>query len=176
MPIYEESGLRITLPDGESFRFQDCPSYQILNGKNLSEIDFGWWDASKDTLCLLEVKDYSGLSPSERLPQHLLDKLINKVTDTLMLLSSVWFASLQGQQICSDLPVSCQTFPIKPKKIKIVIILKINSDIKIRDELSPIKTRLKDKLLGRLQLFDIKHVTLVDHETAIKMPLPIEVI
>jgi hypothetical protein len=59
MPIYEESGLRITLPNGENFRFQDFPSYKKLNGKNLSEMDFGWWDATKNTLFLLEVKDYS---------------------------------------------------------------------------------------------------------------------
>ncbi|GAA6620814.1 hypothetical protein NUACC26_066320 [Scytonema sp. NUACC26] len=39
MPIYKESGLRITLPDGYSFRFQDCASYISLKGKNLSEID-----------------------------------------------------------------------------------------------------------------------------------------
>jgi hypothetical protein len=172
MPIYEESGLRITLPDGECFRFQDCPSYNPLKGKNLTEIDFGWWDSAEDTLHLLEIKDYSGLPASERLPEYLLEKLINKVTDTLMLLASVWFSSLQGQQICSDLPASFHKFPLQPKKIKIVI----NSDIKIRDELSPLKVRLKNKLLGRLKLFDIEHITLVDHETALKMPSLIKVI
>ncbi len=176
MPSYEESGLKITLPEGECFRFQDCASYKPLKGKKLSEIDFGWWDSAKNTLHLLEVKDYSTLPALERLPEHLLDKLINKVTDTLMLLASAWVGSLQGQQICSDLPVSCQKFPFKPQKIKIVIVLKISDDTKIKEELSVLKVRLKDKMKGRLKLFDIEHITLVDHEVALKMPLPIEIV
>jgi hypothetical protein len=40
MSVFQESGLQITLPVGESFRFQDCPNYQNLKGKNLSEMDF----------------------------------------------------------------------------------------------------------------------------------------
>jgi hypothetical protein len=85
MPIFQESGLRITLPDGECFRFQDCPSYKTLNGKNFSEIDFCWWDSTKNTLWLLELKDYSHVTPSEKLPNHLLEKLTNKVTDSLLI-------------------------------------------------------------------------------------------
>ncbi len=108
MPIYEESGLQITLPDGECFRFQECPSYKSLSGNNLSEMDFGWWDSSKDTLWLLELKDYSHLTPPQRLPDYLLEKLTNKVTDSLMILSSVWSGSLQGKQILADLPASLQ--------------------------------------------------------------------
>ncbi len=175
MPIFEESGLRITLPDGESFRFQDCPSYKTLNGKNLSEIDFGWWDSAKQTFWLLEIKDYSHLTPAERLPNYLLEKLTNKVTDSLLILSSIWSGSLQGQEIRAELPTFCHTFPIQPSKIKIVFVLKI-SNPHLKLELSPLKTRLRDKLGGRLQVFDITHVTLVDHETAIKMSLPIQIV
>jgi hypothetical protein len=175
MSVFQESGLQITLPVGESFRFQDCPNYQNLKGKNLSEMDFCWWDDNKNTLWLLEIKDYSHLTPLERLPDHLLDKLINKATDSLLILASVWFGSLRGKQICGDLPIFCQTFPVQPKKIKIVFILKL-TDTNIKLQLSPLKTRLKDKLIGRLLLFDISHVTLTDHETAIKMGLPIEII
>lgn len=43
----------------------------------------------------------------------------------------------------------------------------------IKIQLSPLKTRLKERLRGRLLLFDIKNVTLVDHETAMKMGLAI---
>lgn len=172
MPIYEESGLQITLPDGECFRFQECQSYKSLSGNNLSEMDFGWWDSSKDTLWLLELKDYSHLTPPQRLPDYLLEKLTNKVTDSLMILSSVWSGSLQGKQILADLPASLQVFPIYPKKLKIVFVFKI-TDTNIKIQLSPLKTRLKERLRGRLLLFDIKNVTLVDHETAMKMGLAI---
>ena len=89
-----------------------------------------------------------------------------------MILSSVWSGSLQGKQILADLPASLQVFPIYPKKLKIVFVFKItNTNIKI--QLSPLKTRLKERLRGRLLLFDIKNVTLVDHETAMKMGLAI---
>jgi hypothetical protein len=126
MPIYEESGLRITLPDGDSFRLQDCASYISLKGKNLSEMDFGWWDATKETLWLLDIKDYSHLSPSEKLPDYLLEKLIKKVTDTLLILSSAWLSnSLQGKEVCADLLTLCQNFPTNFKKLKIVFVLKI---------------------------------------------------
>jgi hypothetical protein len=76
MPIYEESGLRIELPDGDSFRFQDCSGYKSLSGKNLSEMDFGWWDSAKNILWLLDVKDYSHLTKRERMPEYLLENLI----------------------------------------------------------------------------------------------------
>ncbi|MEQ8969819.1 MAG: hypothetical protein RIE73_05425 [Coleofasciculus sp. C1-SOL-03] len=119
MSIYQESGLQITLPDTERFRFQDCSGYKTLNGKNLSEMDFGWWDSTKNSLWLLDVKDYSHLTPTERLPDYLLENLVNKATDSLLILSAVWFGSVKGQEICSELPLSCRTFPSKPKKLKI---------------------------------------------------------
>jgi len=175
MSVFQESGLQITLPVGENFRFQDCPSYQNLNGQNLSEMDFGWWDANKNTLWLLEVKDYSHLTPLERLPDHLLDKLINKATDSLLILASVWFGSQKGKEICRDIPGSCHNFPVDPRKIKIVFVLKL-TDANIKLQLSPLKTRLKNKLTGRLLLFDVSHVTLTDHETGIRMGLPIQVV
>ncbi|MHC5713858.1 MAG: hypothetical protein ACYTX0_17355, partial [Nostoc sp.] len=78
----------------------------------------------------------------------------------------------QGQKICADLPTFCHSFPIQPKKLKIVFVLKITS-AHLKLELSPLKTRLQDKLRGRLQLFDIKNITLVDHETAIRMGMAI---
>ncbi len=172
MPIYQESGLQITLPDGESFRFQDCSGYKTLSGKNLSEMDFGWWNSTKNSLWLLDVKDYSHLPPTERLPDHLLDNLIKKATDSLLILSAVWFGSVKGQEICSELPLSCRTFPSKPKKLKIVFVLKITNSL-LKAELSPLKTRLLARLRGRIALFDINNVTLADHETGIRMGLPI---
>ncbi len=175
MSVYQESGLQIILPEGDSFRFQDCPSYRTLSGQSLCEMDFCWWDTGENSLWLLEVKDYSRLTPQQRLPDELLDKLINKATDSLLILASVWFGSLKGQQICGDLPLSCRSFPERPKNIKIFFILKL-TDQNIKLQLSPLRTRLRTKLIGRLSLFDISNVTLTDHETAIQYGLPIEII
>ncbi len=178
MSVFQESGLQITLPVGENFRFQDCPSYQKLKGKNLSEMDFCWWDAGKNTLWLLEVKDYSHFRPPQGFTgnsaDYLLNKLINKATDSLLILASAWFGSLQGQEICGDLPVFCHSFPTKPKKIRIVFIFKI-TDPNIKLQLRDLKDSLQIKLKGRLSLFDT-NVTLTDHETAIQNGLPIEII
>lgn len=163
------------MPDGESFRLQDNPAYQKLKGKYLAEMDFAWWDTSQQILWLLDVKDYSQLTPSERLPDYLLDKLINKVTDSLMILSSVWINSEQGQQIKIGLPTSCQTFPLKPRRLKIVFVLKIQNPT-LKADLSPLKTRLVDRLKGRLALFDLSNITLVDHEIAVKIKgLPLRI-
>lgn len=173
MPIYTESGLQVILPDGESFRFQDCSIYKQLKGSYLREMDFGWWDSTKNILWLLELKDYSHLQPTDKLPDRLLDILIEKATDSLLILSAVWIGSLNGQGMKSDLPTACHIFPTEPKKLKIVFVMKLtNHHIKV--ELSPLKTRLLERLKGRTTLFDMKigDVTLVDHLNAMKY-LPI---
>lgn len=130
-------------------------------------MDFGWWDSTKETLSLLEIKDYSHLTPTQRLPDHLLEKLINKVTDSVMILASVWSGTLQGQKFYTELPTSCQIFPIHPKKVKVIFIFKISDEIRIKQELTDIRDKLRNKILGRLMLFDITNLILVDHETAI---------
>lgn len=168
MPIYEESGLKINLPDGHSFRFQDNPAYQKLKGKQLSEMDFAWWDTDKNILWLLDVKDYSHLSPREKLPEHLLDNLSKKVTDSLLILAAIWSNSEQGLKLKNYLPLSCQTY----KPLKIIFILKISNKT-IKTSLSPLKTKLVNRLQGKLALFDLKNITLVDHEIAEKMGLPL---
>lgn len=174
MITYRESGLKVTLPTGDSFRFSDCPAYRSLSGASLKEMDFGWWDASRNTLWLMELKDYSRLTPAERLPADLFDGFINKATDSLLMLASVWFRSRKGAEICSDLPISCQSFPSHPKKIKLIFLLKVNSHQ--IPELGPLGERVKNRIKGRAALFDIPvaNVTLLDHNTAMSVGLPVK--
>jgi len=168
MVIYQESGLIINLIDEHSFRFQDNPAYQKLKGKSLSEMDFAWWDSNKNILWLLDVKDYSHLLPAEKLPDYLLDKLSNKVTDSLLLMSAIWSNTQQGLSLKKYIPESCQTV----KSLKIVFVFKITNQT-IKASLSPLKTKLVNSLRGKLALFDINNITLIDHEIAIKMGLPL---
>lgn len=172
MPTYEKSGLRIILPDGDSFRFQDCSGYKSLSGKNLSEMDFSWWDSTQNILWRLDVKDYSHLTPPERLPEYLLDNLAKKAIDSLLILSAVWAGSVKGQEIAAELPQSFQKFPDAPKKFKLVFVLKIQEN-SIKAVLKPLKNKLLQQLEGRLALFDLKNIVLVDHELAQKMGLPL---
>ncbi|HEY9753016.1 MAG TPA: hypothetical protein V6C46_08690 [Coleofasciculaceae cyanobacterium] len=175
MAEYLENGIKVTLPDREHFRIQDLSTYKALKGWDLSEMDFVWWNLSKDTLWLIEVEDYFHLSNKDRLPAYLLDRLINKATDSLMFLSAAWFNSAQGKKIYAELPVFCQYFPSHPKRLKLVFVLKI-TEHHLKADLGVLKTRLSSCLRGRVSLFDLKHITLTDHETAQKMGLPIKIL
>jgi len=171
MTNYTESGLQVSLPDGNNFRFQDLTVYTKLKGKHLKEVDYCWWDTSKNKFWLLEVKDYSHLTIEERLPDNLLEKFTNKVTDALMMLAAAWSGTNAGKQFLAELPSIFHNFPVLPYRIKIVCVLKsIEPHQKV--ELSALKTKLNKRLEGRIALFDLKDVTFTDHETAIKMGLP----
>lgn len=168
MVIYQESGLIINLNDEHSFRFQDNQAYQKLKGKRLSEMDFCWLDPNKNILWLLDVKDYSHLLPAEKLPDYLLAKLSNKVIDSLLLMSAIWSNTQEGLSLKKYLPKSCHTV----KSLKIIFVFKITNQT-IKASLSPLKTKLVNSLRGRLALFDVNNITLIDHEMAIAMDLPL---
>jgi hypothetical protein len=176
MRVYRESNLEVVLPVNEEFRFGDCPAYRTLSGANLKEMDFGWWDAENKTLWLMEVKDYSQLALEERLPIDLFDTFVNKATDSLMMLASAWFGSAQGIGISGCLPASCRIFPSHPYKIKLVFLLKVNSHT--IPEIETLRDRLKNRLKGRVALFDmaVTNVILLDHNTAMNVGLPIRAI
>jgi len=169
MTSYYESGLKISLPSDEHFRFQDCKAYKPLSGQNLKEMDFGWWQAEKNTLCLIEIKDYTHLTPTERLPAHLLNTFINKATDSLLMLATMWAKIGKGFELSSCLPLPVQQFPShSPEKLrlKLFFILKIDKVI-FRSQLGILKDELNDRLRGRVALFNVRHVSLLDHLTVI---------
>jgi len=169
MTSYHESGLIITLPDKEHFSFQDCHGYKTLSGQNLKEMDFGWW--RDDTLWLIEIKEYANLTSNEQLPAHLLDNFVNKATDSLLMLASLWAETNHGLKLAPCLPPQIHKFP---KRLKLFFILKIDKVI-FKSQIIHLKDALKNRLRGRLILFDVKHVSLVDHLTAIKCNLPIAI-
>jgi hypothetical protein len=173
MPTYIESGLHVHLPDGDSFRFEDCAAYRRLSGWSLKEMDFGWWDGDRQILWLMELKDYSRLTPRERLPEPLFDNLLNKATDSLLMLSAAWLQSNQGKTLRPCLPSSCGQLP---RRIKLVFVIKLHQTPIIAD-LGPLGVRLKNRLRGRVALFDldVKDVAIADHNTAIKLGLPLSI-
>ncbi len=178
MSVYQESGLKLTLPEGQHFRFQDCQAYKSLMGQNLKEMDFGWWQEQKKRLWLIEIKDYANLTPPECLPNHLLDNLFNKATDSLLMLATCWAKTGKGREISSCLPPALQQFPELPEqlKLKLFFILKIKASM-FKDEIDALSYQLNNRLRGRMALFNIKHVSLVDHITVINnnlLPLQID--
>jgi len=169
MSTYQESGLIITLPDGEHFRFQDCQAYKQLSGVNLKEMDFGWWQTDTNTLWLIELKEYAHLTYEEQLPDYLLDNLVNKATDSLLMLAAMWAKTNQGLKLAECLPPVIHQFS---GRLKLFFILKIDK-IAFKSQIGVLKDELKNRLRGRIAFFDVRHVTLVDHLTAIKCGLPL---
>ena len=118
MKVYIESGLRVNLPKEQHFRFQDCEIYKQLSGQKLKEMDFGWWQKEQNRLWLIEIKDYAHLTTEERLPNHLLDNLVDKATDSLLMLASCWIKTGKGREFSGCLPKAIQQFPEDPEQLK----------------------------------------------------------
>lgn len=176
MVVYSESPFEVDLPADDSFRFQDIPAYKRLKGRHLKEMDFGWWDLDRHTLWLLELKDYQGMSPQERLPSNLLAVLRGKAKDTLLMLSATWLATSTGREIARSLPQSCKRWPGLRAKIKMVFVLRVTKKHRKAD-LAPLRDKLKEELRGALELFDAPDAQLLDHNTAMKLVgLPIKLI
>lgn len=90
--LIEESGFRVTLPLTTSFRLSECLSGVKFQGTSPHEMDLAWF--SEDCLYLLELKGDGIWSwpPSRSLSEH----VVSKVTDTLLILASVWSGTKKG--------------------------------------------------------------------------------
>ena len=125
MATYEESGLRLTLPDDQHFRFADLAPYRSLSGQHLKEMDFAWIDQGK--LILLEVRSYAQVTETLTGPDFMPTKgraapfrfqaLLDKVTDTLLMLAAAWAGTGWGRTLSP--PVAVQMLPCwKPAQLE----------------------------------------------------------
>lgn len=159
MATYTESGLQFNLPDGEHFRFATLPSYIPLKGHNLKEMDFAWIHQGlhQRQLVLLEVKNFSGVS---LLPyQKLLDNLINKITDSLMMLLSGWSGGTWGNAFVPQLPIAARN------PVPLILAVALDLPDNLRVHLSALRTALNARLKGRLQLANVQSIALMDYTT-----------
>jgi hypothetical protein len=171
MPSFEESGLRVALPDEGSFRLSACRTYQGISGRRVSEMDFGWWDEAKQSISLLEIKDYSTRQPARDLLSH----LVPKGRDWLVMLHAVWRdASDLARALREDLPEHCRT----PQKLRLFFVLKVAPGGLPREHLPAINSALADHIQAYAELLGIRGlvVLLLDHEKAIEKGLPITVL
>jgi len=176
MPIYKESGLAISLADDNYFRFCECITYRKLSGSYLREIDFGWWDAEESYLYLMELTDFSSLTPDEQLADNFLNEVILRTVDCLLMLSAIWSRSRKGQNLQADITQTCISFPSELCKIKIVVVIKIESRHS-RTWLSPLLTLLRARIKSKASLLDIdfkNDILLLNHEVAKRLGLPID--
>ena len=169
---YQESGLRVSLPDEGCFRIADCRTYQELSGKQLKEMDFGWWDKDNSKIILLELKGkeiWDGWTPGQSASARLIENLVAKATDMLLILSAVWLKTEIGSELSLELPGSVAG---GLQAIKFVFL--VDTPATQIPLLSNLKDKLNQILAGRMQLFGIRHATLVHLDNAIKMGLPID--
>jgi hypothetical protein len=173
MAVYEESGLRLDLPDGAHFRWAATASYRPLSGQSLKEMDFAWIHAGK--LILLEVKDYTQtsatLSPTDFLPAGApqpnpwrFDELVNKITDSLLMLLAGWSPTPWGQSLAAELPTPART----PMPLILAVGLDMPAHLKIH--LSALRIALNARLQGRLKLVNVPAVALMDYDTLVSRP------
>ena len=168
-----ESGFTVRVPRASSFRFAEIEAYRKLSGKHLKEMDIGWWDDGK--LYLLELKGAEIWDKfdvdRDSAHKHITSELSKKVTDVLLILGSVWSETEIGKNIASDLPPKVRKYPGE-SGIKLIFL--VDTPDSRKPLMAAVKDNINRHLEGRINLFGIKRVTIVDLELAQKMGLPIE--
>lgn len=173
MAIYLESGLQLDLPDGHHFRFADIPTYKSLSGQNLKEMDFAW--LANGHLFLLEVRSYTQLTStlvgSDFIPvkgqaePFRYKTLIDKVTDSLLMLLAAWAGSNKGQLIRNQLPVAAQL------KLPLKLVIAVELPLQLSIHLQALRDSLNERLRGRMALADVSSVTLLDYTRLVSNPM-----
>lgn len=162
----EESGLRLGFPAGSVFRFQDLAGYRALCGQSLKEMDFAW--RHETTLYLLEIRDYRDLPQAPFLddlvpsvkgaaPYRFL-QLVDKVTDSLLMLLAVWAKTKRSQAMADGLP----DFAKSRIRLRLIIALGLPASLKIH--LGVLRQIVNTRLKGRIALADIDAVSVLDYE------------
>ncbi|MBC7213752.1 MAG: hypothetical protein H5U28_00850 [Burkholderiaceae bacterium] len=172
MAVYEESGLRLDLPDGGHFRLAATAGYRPLSGQYLKEMDFSW--VHEDKLVLLEVKDFTQTTamlaaadfvPVKNQPNPWrFDELVGKITDTILMMLASWSGTAWGKSLAAELPAAVR----KPIKLVLAVALDLPANLKVY--LGALKTALNDRLKGRLKVAGVEAVALMDYDTLISRP------
>lgn len=170
-----ESGFKVTITEENSFRFCENPVYKNLSSLSLKEMDIGWWDITDSKLFLLELKGcdiWREFDKSEdSAHKYLLKSLKGKITDTLLMLAAVWVETGKGKELKIFLPNHIHQYPSDGNLIFIVL---IDTPISRKPLLLSVKDAINRELAGRIRLFNVKYVTLVDFDTARTMGLPVQ--
>jgi hypothetical protein len=172
MATYDESGLRLALPDDKHFRFATLASYIPLSGQHLKEMDFAWLHDNK--LVLLELKDYTttteALSGHDLVPQkgaanpRRFDDLVTKITDSLLMLVAAWSGTAWGKAVQKELPAELR------KPVKLVLAVGLDLPTSLRVHMPGLRIALNDRVRGRLKLVDVESVALLDYDTLLARP------
>ena len=166
MAIYVESGLELDLPDGAHFRFADIAAYRSRSGQHLKEMDFAWLEAGR--LILLEVRSYDQLTSSLTAADFLplkgqpaplrFQSVVDKVTDSLLMLMAAWTGTAWGLGLKSALPAAAQA------RLPLKLVVAIDLPPALVVHLQGLRDSLNARLRGRLALVDMPSIALVDYQ------------
>lgn len=173
MPPYIESGLSLNLPAGQHFRFSDTTAYKAVCPHSVKEMDFAWVDSGK--LFLLEVRSYSQMTttlaatdfvPIKGQPEPFrFSALIDKVTDSVLMLLSAWANTSWGQQLASELPAAARArMPLK-------LVIAVDLPPALTVHLQGLRDTLNARLRGRVALADVQSVVLIDYGRLVADPV-----
>ena len=171
MEPFEESGLRFTPPSSACFRFADCETYRRMNGRQLSEMDVGYWDEPHQAIVLLELKDYASREPA----RALVPKLVAKGRDCLVMLHAVWTElGDTARDLRHEMP---EAFHMQ-QKLRLFFVLKAGAEGISKEALTPMRGQLENAIKAYAELLGIRSlvVLLLDHEGAIRRGLPVSVV
>jgi hypothetical protein len=164
MPTFDESGLRLTLPEGAWFRFERMDGYNDLKPYAVSEMDFGWWHDPEQVFVLLEVKDYS----VHEAQQDLRAKMIAKGRDCIVMLHAAWHGTSDiGRRLCAALPEPCRV----PRRLQIRFVIKVGAGLPT-ELLTTYADHVQNAVRKYANLLGIRcGVAVLDHHKAIQKGL-----
>ena len=153
---HPESGLYFDPPHGRCFRLdQGEHAATLFKSFGVQEMDFGWWDAAKQAMHLLEVKDYSRPDASFN-HEHFLNECLQKASDCLLLLASIWYDLPCAPQARDSVPDERHTRPADPPRLDMFFVVKVAESGRgeaVRDPLGLDQLQV-DQVAGFLGLAD----------------------
>ena len=172
-----ESGFEMSLPCEISFRFCEMPRYKKLYGAgSLKEMDIGWWDEDKRHMLLIELggegtwKKFEQAGVRGKPKESLVNELAAKFTDSLLMLAAAWAGTEAGQELKESLPRDAHAYP-GTQRIRMIFLLDTPSAHK--RSLLIVRKMLKRRLEGKVQLWGLLPIEVIDYDSALKLNLPI---
>ncbi len=123
MPVVTASELSISLPDAAWFRFESTATYSRLRGRALKDMDFGYFDEAESRLVLVELSSYSK-SADPPVSKLLLQEMITKARDALLMLQAAWRAHGEGKALVRELPEPCR----KEARVRVCFVIKLTPE------------------------------------------------
>ncbi len=171
-----ESGITLTFPDNNFFRFQTCEGHKQLQG--IKEMDCCWYDKNADILYLIELKGWQNNKLQEEddisfdrekikemkegITKYRTYDLVKKTIDSLLMFVSILLDKPYSTQIqkCSPFTISNQT------TIKLLTIVDWQeTDITY---MAMLNTKYKTELRSYMKLMNIKTYIVLTKEQAKK--------